>query len=137
MATEKLRTIGAVFDYNFKYRDTWQTSHKQSDTNMGHAQTFYEIHGRGYKVKDITQETMDIVKNWMYEQRDSSNRTVNYCTSNVANALNFCLSRGRIAVPSEPVVFFNTNTNKFTFEKLPEKKVTKPIFTRDKVIHMY
>ena len=64
MATEKLRTIGAVFDYNFKYRDTWQPSHKQYKTNLKHATRFMDdIHSPGYKVKDINQETMDIVKN--------------------------------------------------------------------------
>ena len=138
MATEKLRTIKAVFDYNFKYRDTWQPSHKQYQTNLKHATRFMDdIHSSGYKVKDINQETMDIVKNWMYENEDAANRTVNYTCNNVANALNYCISRGRIALPSEPVTYFNTNKNKYSFEQLPEKKVTKPIFTRDQVIHMY
>jgi len=138
MATEKLRTIGAVFDYNFKYRRTWQPSHKQRETNLKHAKRFMEqIHSKSMKVKDINQETMDIVKNWMYENLDSSNRTVNYTVNNVANALNYCLERGRIAKPPEDFPSFNRKTQKYVFEQLPIKKVTKPIFTRDQVIHMY
>lgn len=38
MATEKFRTIGAVFDYTFKYKDTWQPSHKQYKTCRHHAE---------------------------------------------------------------------------------------------------
>ena len=138
MATEKFRTIGAVFDYNFKYRRTWQPSHKQYKTNLKHAQRFMiDIFSKSMKIKDINQETMDIVKNWMYENLDSSNRTVNYTVNNVANALNYCLERGRIAMPPDDFPSFNRKTKKYVFEQLPVKKVTKPIFTKDQVIHMY
>lgn len=127
MATEKLRTIGAVFDYNFKYRRTWQPSHKQYKTNLKHAQRFMiDIFSKSMKIRDINQETMDIVKNWMYENSDSSNRTVNYTVNNVANALNFCLERGRIPKPPEDYPSFNKKTSKYVFEQLPVKKSRNP-----------
>ena len=138
MATEKLRTIGSVFDYNFKYRRTWQPSHGQRATNLKHATRFMvDIHSKSMLVKDINQETMDIVRNWMYEHEDAANRTINYTCNNVANALNYCLERRRVAAPPEDYPSFNKKTDKWVFNQLPEKKVTKPIFTRDQVIHMY
>jgi len=133
MATEKLRTISSVFDYNFKYRRTWQPSHKQRVTNLHHAERFMvKIHSKSMLVKDINQETMDIVKNWMYENLDSSNRTINYTVNNVANALNFCLERGRIAKPPEDYPSFNRKTQKYVFEQLPVKKSRNPSSVRIK-----
>ena len=135
MASEKFRTIGAVFDYTFKYKRTWQPSHAQHGNCLRNANKFYGIHNRSYKVKDINQETMDIVKKVLYETKDASNRTINICVNNVAVALNFCLSRGRIALPDSTLSFIKDNH--YSFEQLPVKKVTQPLFTEDQAIHMY
>ena len=136
MATEKFRTIGAVFDYTFKYKDTWQPSHKQYKTCRHHADKFMDIHGRSYKVKDISQETMNIVKLALRERQDASNRTVNLCVNNAAIALNFCILSNRLAIPSEHTSF-NYTKRKYSFEQLEVQKVDKPLFTKDQVIHMY
>ena len=136
MATEKFRTIGAVFDYTFKYKDTWQPSHKQYQTCRHHADKFMSIHGHGYKIKDISQETMNIVKTALREQQDASNRTVNLCVNNVAIAINYCILNNRVAIPTEHTSF-NYTKRKYSFEQLEVQKVDKPLFTKDQVIHMY
>jgi len=137
MATEKLRTIGAVFDYTFKYKETWHPSRKQYKTCLANATKFLKIHGRSYLVKDINQETMNITRNVLRERDNASNRTVNICVNNVAIALNYCIECSRVPVPKEHGKWFNVAKRKYTFEQLEVKYIDKPIFSKDQVIHMY
>jgi len=132
---DRLRTIGQVFDYTFKHLETWDHSHTGRKTNVTNSNKFIDIHGRSLMVSKINQPTMDSVKTVLRERDDASNRTINLCVGTAQVALNYCLGRGLIPWPDPRELFIKDN--RYRFPLLDVKRVDKPTFTKDQVIHMY
>ena len=132
---ERLRTIGQVFDYTFNNLETWDKNHAGRTPNVTNSNKFIDIHGRSLQVSKINQPTMDVVKTVLRERDDASNRTVNLCIGTTQVALNFCLGRGLIPWPDPRELFIKSN--RYSFPMLEVKRVDKPIFSKEQVIHMY
>jgi len=132
---ERLRTIGQVFDYTFNNLETWDHNHAGRKTNVTNSNKFIDIHGRSLMVAKINQPTMDVVKKVLRERDDASNRTVNLCVGTAQVALNFCLGKGLLPWPDPREGFIKDN--RYCFPKLETRRVDKPIFSKDQVIHMY
>jgi len=132
---ERLRTIGQVFDYTFNNLESWDKDHAGRKTNVTNSNKFIDIHGRSLQVSKIKQPTMDVVKTVLRERDDASNRTVNLCVGTTQVALNFCLGRGLIPWPDPRELFIKNN--RYSFPMLEVKRVDKPIFSKEQVIHMY
>jgi len=132
---ERLRTIGQVFDYTFNNLETWDHNHAGRAPNVTNSNKFIDIHGRSLQVSKINQATMDVVKKVLRERDDASNRTVNLCVGTAQVAMNFCLGRGLIPWPDPRELFIKSN--RYCFPMLEIKRVDKPIFSKEQVIHMY
>jgi len=132
---ERLRTIGQVLDYTFNNLESWDNDHAGRKTNVTNSNKFIDIHGRSLQVSKIKQPTMDVVKTVLRERDDASNRTVNLCVGTTQVALNFCLGRGLIPWPDPRELFIKNN--RYSFPMLEVKRVDKPIFSKEQVIHMY
>jgi len=132
---QRLRTIGQVFDYTFNNLESWDHNHEGRKTNVTNSNKFIDIHGRSLQISKIKQPTMDVVKTVLRERDDASNRTVNLCVGTTQVALNFCLGRGLIPWPDPRELFIKSN--RYSFPMLEVKRVDKPIFSKEQVIHMY
>lgn len=131
---ERVQTIGQAVDYTFKRKDTWihGNGSKPARINCNH---FIRLQGKSFPIRRIDQDTMDTVRDLLWEE-DSSNGKINRVTTAVQTALNFCLSRGLLPKLDTTLSWVN-HVGQYSFEKLPEKRHIKPTFTKAQVDQMH
>lgn len=129
----RIQTIGQAVDHTLSKKDTWINGNgrKPATINCNH---FMRLQGRSFPVKRIDQDTMDTVRDLLW-QEDSSNGKINRVTTAVQTALNFCLSRGLLPKLDNTLSWVSP-LGRYSFEMLPENKHIRPIFTKAQVDHM-
>ena len=138
---QKLKTLGQNTDFSFKNNVKWYDikKHTGAKNNRALVAKYLEIIPASTHYLKVTQDTMDLVRNRLWERDDASNNAVNKCCGVIQAALNFALERGRITLPKGDLSYIRSHKQmrKWIFAKEPERKVTRPIFSHDQIIHMY